>query len=447
MPAHSKKIIFFIVFVASIVLQNASMTYAQSIGPVKVVGRNLLVDFDGNGFYDPYVISGVGYSPYPIGAFPTQFGMCTTDPIGNFTCPGTTVYDDPAVLDRDFSILQNMKTNTIRTWGQVTPILLNKARDYNLKIVAGFWVDYSLDITSLTVRDSIKNDFINYVNLYKNYPAILIWAIGNENNLYIPTANLNQWYSLVNEMAQLAHAAEGATYHPVAVINGDILEIGNATYASRDVDLPSVDIWGTNVYRGSSFGSLFTDYASQSSKPLYISEFGIDAYDNNTGSLQTALQASWAAGLWDELVRSSDPYSRKGVTPVAIGGTLMEYSDEYWKAGGQWSVTALTQENGGVSLPGSSPDNFINEEWWGMMSIQDDGINLDIVTPREVYTTLSSRFNCVSLGRYHYAGAENNKLCPKGGTLSACCSNPNAKAYQSGCVNACPYPLPPLRQR
>ena len=445
MPTQFHKIIFMTLF---IILTATSISYAQSTGPVKVVGRNLQVDFDGNGTYVPYIVSGVGYSPFPIGTFPTEFGMCSTDSVGNFSCPGVTVYDDPAIMDRDFPLLNQIHVNTIRVWGDASETLLNKAEEYNLKVIVGFWVDYSLDITNSTVRDQIKNDFTNYVNSYKNYPAVLFWAIGNENNYYISTANLSQWYSLTNEMAQLAHTAEGTTYHPVAVINGDIVEIGNATYTSRDVDLPHVDIWGANVYRGLSFGSLFTDYASQSSKPLYIAEFGIDAYDNTTGMLQSALQASWAGGLWDELVRNSDPNFNKGVpSAVAVGGTVFEYSDEYWKSGGQWSRTALDHDNGGSAQPGSSPDGFLNDEWWGIMQVSDNGVNPDIMTPREIYNTLYSRFSCVTKGRYHYAGVENNKVCPKGGTISACCSNPNAKAYQGQCYLSCPGRLPPLTPR
>ena len=47
------------------------------------------------------------------------------------------------------------------------------------------------------------------------------------------------------------------------------------------MDLINIDIWGSNVYRGPSFGTLFLDYQKKSSKPLYISEYGADAYHMN----------------------------------------------------------------------------------------------------------------------------------------------------------------------
>ena len=41
---------------------------------VKVEGRQLLVDFDRNGVYEPYLIKGVGYSPFPVGRHPSDWG-------------------------------------------------------------------------------------------------------------------------------------------------------------------------------------------------------------------------------------------------------------------------------------------------------------------------------------------------------------------------------------
>ena len=52
------------------------------------------------------------------------------------------------------------------------------------------------------------------------------------------------YYSLVDEMAELAHQIEGADYHPVSVMGGEVIDVGSADLGSRDQDLPNVDMWG-----------------------------------------------------------------------------------------------------------------------------------------------------------------------------------------------------------
>ncbi|MEA3306124.1 MAG: hypothetical protein U9R52_04850, partial [Candidatus Omnitrophota bacterium] len=86
---------------------------------VKVEGRALLVDFDGDGKYRHYLIKGIGYQAVPIGR-------------------GPHAPEDPEVLERDFSLLRKMNCNTIRTWGEVNKILLDYAQKYGLKVIAGF---------------------------------------------------------------------------------------------------------------------------------------------------------------------------------------------------------------------------------------------------------------------------------------------------------------------
>lgn len=262
-------------------------------GPmVKVEGRQLKVDFDSDGNYETYTVKGAGYSPYPIGRHVSDWG--------------SNIFDDPNILTRDFALLQSMHANTIRIWKgndtqdgtrfqtKLTTQTLNLADQYGLKVIAGFWVDAPGPACGVTYyplsfldpsnpnytndRNTIINNFGQYVSNFKTHQAILFWAIGNENNLYIPSQYWPNWYSLVNLMAQKAHDTEESTYHPVAVINGDIGNIGQAQYGTTDALLPYVDIWGSNVYRGSSFGTLFAEFSAATSKPLWISEYGIDSY-------------------------------------------------------------------------------------------------------------------------------------------------------------------------
>jgi hypothetical protein len=364
----------------------------------------------------------------------------------------------------------------------ITPTTLATAGSpYGLKVIAGFYVGpfgyctysstgsctYTLntyngesydpglnvpfDITSPYIRNDILMRFEIYVNTFKNNPNILFWAIGNENNLSLEPGNTAQskaWYSLVNQMAGAAHAIEGANFHPVAADYGDgeFQTIGNSAYGADDNSLPNVDIWGVNIYRGQSFYDFFVQYKSLSKKPLWISEYGIDAWQSCTASnpvspqcdandpsypqaaslppypypsptttsaLGESYQAAWDGGLWNEIAGNAD---------VTIGGSIMEYSDEWWKPDDwiclnsnytKYEPYPTTDPDDEAAYchsnhfyfgfgPGSSwlnesfnaPDKYFNEAWWGLMGISNPSYETqaDTMNPRAAYYTLQGEF-------------------------------------------------------
>ena len=342
-------------------LGSFAFLYAQVAEPapapyryVKVQGRQVWVDFDKDGLYTPYFIRGVGYEPTPIGRHVSDWGWPALYPRTN------NIFEETAALDRDFTLLRDMNANTIRIWkanstlqpdgrypNLLTTTTLTKAKAYGLKVIPGFWIGnpgywqctgggpvytISIDFTNTAVRTDIINRFAAFVTSFKNREEILFWAIGNEENLSLnrntPT-QVQAFYSLMNAMGAKVREIEGANYyHPVAIVNGELGFIGESGFGARDSDLPNIDIWGANVYRGENFGTLFTEYQAKSTKPLWLSEFGIDAFNAVSpstpavGQENQALQATWDGELWEELVKNS---------MVNIGGTLMAYSDNWWK--------------------------------------------------------------------------------------------------------------------
>ena len=60
----------------------------------------------------PFFVKSVGYQPTPIGRYPSDWGYASSDPrsINN------NIFDDPNILNRDFSLLRQMNANTIRIW-------------------------------------------------------------------------------------------------------------------------------------------------------------------------------------------------------------------------------------------------------------------------------------------------------------------------------------------
>jgi len=405
-----------------------SVSFAQTASDctqvkcVKIENGQLTVYSFDEGKYNPYFIKGVGYQPTPIGRHPSDWGWLDgNDPRNN------NIFDDPDILNRDFSKLQLMNANTIRIWkgndtqdakrfpNKLTAQTMVLAAKYHLKIIAGFWVD---DLTfddqgNVNNRQDTINRFVQFVNDFKQYPAILLWAIGNENNYNkiddkhgMDPQQLSAWYALVNDMARAAHDAEGPYFHPVAVVNGEINDIGDSSNGTTDDQMPDLDIWGANVYRGISFGSLFNEYQQKSLKPLWISEFGPDAWHVNdihnpdNGYEDQGTQSDWTAGLWDEIAANA---------PVTIGGTVMEYSDEWWKpkewrcsdpdAGADENAQLVKNCNSThlhVGFPmDSAPDRFSTEAWFGIMSIAPNPRNPqgpDVMKERKIYFALQQRW-------------------------------------------------------
>lgn len=331
-----------------------------SQGPVRVVGRNLIVHDQ------PFRIRGVGYSPVPIGRRVGDHDM----------------YADPAIWRRDLPVLRAMHANTIRTWGPVTSHGLLQAA-YNggidpIYTIMGFWVEPSLDLHDPTVRAALLADFRGYVAEYKDEPGVLMWGVGNEVNMGYRGAK-HDWYSLLNTLAQAAYAVEGPAYHPVATANWEILDIGNPLAGASDADLPYLDVWGLTAYRGRDFGDLFPAYAARSTKPLWIAEFGVDAWDHRAAHEDAATQAAYDGALWDALAARAD---------LCLGGTVMAYMDEWWKAG-----NAQVQQPGG--FPNSLfPDGWMDEAYFGVLSVARAPTGgPDQVHPRPAYHALAARWS------------------------------------------------------
>ena len=155
-----------------------------SKGPVRVVGRDLQTDFYNNGGYDSFFIKGVGYSPTPIGSW------------------GDLIYPEQ-VYRRDMPLLRYMNCNAIRTWGKANSLLLDEAEQYNLKVLAGFWVSTTADLFDISFRLQVMDEFRSYISEFKDHPAILVWSIGNEQN-YVNGDNW-AWYSLVEDLSVIGY--------------------------------------------------------------------------------------------------------------------------------------------------------------------------------------------------------------------------------------------------
>ena len=85
------------------------------------------------------------------------------------------------------------------------------------------------------------------------------------------------------------------------------------------------------MYKGYTFGSLFDEYASVSTRPLTIGEYGVDAYDMVSRAENEELQAEWTRRLTQELDANAVTCVEGCASQVVSGGTIMSWVDEWYK--------------------------------------------------------------------------------------------------------------------
>ncbi len=135
--------------------------------------------------------------------------------------------------------------NSIRTWDTRNAMtLLNNADKLGLTVTMGLYVTterhgFNYDDT-IAVKRQLEKLRIE-VNKYKNYPALLIWGIGNELNLEY--TNPKVW-DAVNDIAKMIH--EEDPNHPVTTMLAGLnkKEIAYIKTRCTALDLISVQVYG-----------------------------------------------------------------------------------------------------------------------------------------------------------------------------------------------------------
>ncbi|MFH1380132.1 MAG: glycoside hydrolase family 2 TIM barrel-domain containing protein [bacterium] len=343
--------------------------YALSIPTLVVVsGRQILVE----GL--PLTIKGVCYSPTPVGEGYQNFNVSL----------------HPEIYERDFRLIKAMGGNVIRIYKPPTQAgFLDEAANQGLFVIMDYPIPHDAQLTNPIVRNDIKTGFLDMVNTWKNHPAVLIWNFGNEMNFHLNGLSPSQWYAFANECAGEAHLAEGDEYHPVVAANAETAEVGESWAGAEDAVIPYLDAWAVQIYRGNSFGGMFTDLADKTGKPVILTEFGADAYDMLTQSEDVYTQAKSMGFQWLEI---SQNLSAENPDNVVTGGCFFAWTDDWSKD--QWGWPDSSHD-----APGAEPDwnnpayydyqsnNFnMNEEWWGICGLMP-GSNDRIL--RNIYYQLS----------------------------------------------------------
>ncbi len=204
---------------------------------------------------------------------------------------------------------------------------------------------------------------------FKDEPYILVWALGNENNLEQFTHTNAARYPVeyarfVNSVAKYIKQLD--PNHPVCLVNGEtvFLEVYKE-YA------PDVDIIGLNSYRHwQGFNTLWKEVDAKFGKPVLISEYGTihPPVDPKTRILNEERQAQIHKDCWEDIAAHKAGAKSPG---NALGGFAFVWVDDWWQSGNPYYHDLTADE--------------FNFEWHGLLS-QGDGKHSPLMRqPREVY--------------------------------------------------------------
>ena len=368
-------------------------------------GMKLVVN--GNDFF----INGMNWDYFPIGT--------------NYTYSLWKQSDDVirAALDTEMPLLKNMGVNVIRQytgvparWIQyiyekygIYTMLNHSFGRYGLTLNGG-WVPNTEYANPLT-RELLLSEVKAMTEEYRNTPGVLLYLLGNENNYGLfwegaetedipvqdrkSTIRATAMYKLFNEAAVLMKGVDKS--HPVAMCNGDLLFLDIIVRECKDID-----IYGTNMYRGVSFGDAFQRVKNEYKKPILFTEFGADAFNARDNEEDQQSQAYYMVGNWKEIYENAAGLGKAG---NSLGGFTFQFSDGWWKFGQTSNLSIhdnnASWSNGGYLNDYAAGDNNMNEEWFGICAkgpSNERGIYQ--LYPRAAYYALKDahRFNPLAKG-------------------------------------------------
>ncbi len=351
-----------------------------------------------------FMINGMNWDYFPIG---TNYSYSLWNQTDQFI---------QEALDYEMSFLRNMGVNTIRVytgipkkWIQyiyenhgIYTMLNHSFGRYGLTI-DGAWRAVT-DYRDAATQELLMGEVTQMVEDYKDTPGLLLFLLGNENNYglfwagaetedfpdderriqFIGETRGRPMYKLMNDAAIKMKSIDGS--HPVAICNGDLLFSEIVAEECKDVD-----IYGTNMYRGESFGDAFERVKVELNMPIMLTEFGSDAYNAANNEEDQKMQAYFNLANWKEIYQNAAGLGKSG---NSIGGFTFQFSDGWWKFGQTKNLDIhdnnASWSNGGYYMDYAEGENNMNEEWFGICAKgQTDSHGRYQLYPRAAYYALA----------------------------------------------------------
>ncbi len=172
--------------------------------------------------------------------------------------------------------------NTIRTWSIQhldNGRILDEAHKRGMGVVIGLWLGHKRDGFDYADPQMVAKQYeelTKEILKYKDHPAVLIWAVGNE-----AEARGGQPYEAMNEIAKFIHKVD--PNHPtMTVLAGSAVERITAVRTRA----PEIDILGMNTYGSYKNVPLNVKKAGWTG-PYMITEIGIN------GTWETSYRTDW----------------------------------------------------------------------------------------------------------------------------------------------------------
>ena len=323
-----------------------------------------------------FMVNGMNWDYFPIG---TNYSYSLWNQSDDFI---------RQALDDEMGLLQNMGVNSIRVYTGIPKkwieyiytnygiyTMLNHSFGRYGLTIDGVWKP-NTEYSDAKTRELLLKEVTQLASEYKDTKGLLLFLLGNENNYGLfwdgaetedipiqdrkSTVRARAMYKLFNEATVAMKAID--SNHPIAICNGDLLFLDIIAQECKDVD-----VFGTNVYRGVSFGDLFERVKKEYGKPVLFTEFGADAFNVLTNQEDQNAQAFYLKGNWKEIYENA---AGLGKTGNAIGGYTFQFSDGWWKYGQTKNLdihdSNASWSNGGYQKDFIEGQNNMNEEWFGI---------------------------------------------------------------------------------
>lgn len=383
----------FINLIISIILMSSNC-WGYKIEIIKKTNKWILMDETST----PFIVKGVCYSPVPIGQTVWDYELFSD-------------MDKPWHIDAGF--MEKMGVNTVRIYspGQNNQTAQKFIRQmYKLySIYTIFPVSIEIErsnFASKNFKNDIKKQILDLIDEYKDTPGILVWLIGNEIDYFFYDDRASWETEEIEKINSSFRRAKARAEIVFEFVNNIAIEIkkiddkhpvgislGKTDFFNLIKEkLPDIDFVGLNCYMGSSFSSVWNT-AKKNKKPILITEFGYDAYNTKTKSEDQKNQSKFIQSLWRDIENHSYLKSDKS---ICLGGCLFEWIDEWWKylpgSPKKHDTIGSWPNAGWLDFSSKNPNN-VQEEWFGILKMENTTNGIYKKTPRLIYHKMRDIWN------------------------------------------------------
>ncbi len=182
---------------------------------------------------------------------------------------GEPYYIKGAGGDKHLDLLVQCGGNSIRTWSyEGAQDILDKAYEKGLTVTLGLWLGHERHGFDYNDKWAVKGQLENFrkvVEKYKNHPALLLWGVGNEMDLFY--SNYKVW-DAVQDIAKMIKEVD--PNHPTMVVTAG-LDVAEVQLIQERA--PAIDILGVNTY-GDIVNVPKNIELYQWNKPYIVTEWG-----------------------------------------------------------------------------------------------------------------------------------------------------------------------------